>query len=102
MNGVRRRLKSGVDRFVPVGLRVCPVGIPMILGHRQLRRLEIESSVLFPDLNVGALHRGGLHSGETQDVDRAAFSSGDGTGQQHRLEGDPLADRNVRPIHRWR
>jgi hypothetical protein len=96
-NGVRGGLESGVDRVVPAGERICPVRIPVILDHRQPRRFEIDSCVLGHRFN-----NRGLQSCETHDLDSAALSSGDSTGQHLSLEGDPLANSNVRPIHRWR
>lgn len=46
VNGVRCRLEPGVHRVVPVGERVCPVGVPVIIGDGQPRTVDIEMTAL--------------------------------------------------------
>ena len=62
----------------------------MVLGDSQPRPVKMEAI---------ALHLG-LHFGETQDLESRRLTPRDGTCQRLGLEGNPLPNSNIGPVHR--
>jgi hypothetical protein len=91
VNRVRGRFEPGVHCVVPVGERVCPVHVPVILADGDLGRVRIETGALHVAHDVG----------EAEDLDSRGVAARNGVTQQLGLQSNPALDRNLGPVHHW-